>query len=136
MLTHKIKYRVIYGDTDNMGFVYYANYLRWFEKGRTEMFRFLGLTYRAIEEKGIFLPVSEVFCKYLQPVRYDDVVVIETSLDESVKGGMKFDYRLFKEGDADTVIATGHTKHACLDKSGKVVRPPGFIRELIKGPGK
>lgn len=130
MLTHKTTCRVIYGDTDGMGIVYYANYLRWFEVGRTELFRFLGLAYTAIEEQNVFLPVSEVYCKFLSSLRYDDILVIETSLDTGFRAGMKFDYRLFCE-DEKNLIATGFTKHAFLNSDGRVVRPPDFIKKII-----
>jgi len=122
--------RVIYGDTDNMGIAYHANYFRWFEIGRSEMFRSLGLAYRDIEKRGIFLPVSEVGCKFLAPIRYDDLLVIETTLDTAVRGGMKFDYRIFKEND-DALLARGFSKHACMNQARKVVRPPAFIMELV-----
>ncbi|NNF98145.1 MAG: acyl-CoA thioesterase [Desulfobacteraceae bacterium] len=131
MRTHKTTYRVIYGDTDNMGVVYNANYLRFFEIGRTEMFRALGLTYKAIEEKGVMLPVSEVKCKYIQPATYDDLLVIETGLDTRVRGGVKFDYRIFNE-DEKRLLAKGHTLHACLNPEGRVIRPPRFLSELIR----
>lgn len=131
MLKHRTTYRVIYGDTDNMGYAYNANYLRWFEMGRGEMFRALGLTYKAIEAEGFFLPVSEVQCKFLSPVKYDDLLVIETTLDTGVKGGMKFDYCIYAE-DGVTIRAKGSTKHAFVDRNGKVVRPPGFIADVIK----
>ena len=131
MLTHRITYRVIYGDTDNMGVAYHANYLRWFEMGRTEMFRALGLTYKAIEAKGVFLPVSEVHCKFKSSAQYDDIIIIETSLDPSVRGGMKFDYTIFSE-NGQKVLAQGYTRHACLNGEGRVIRPPDFILDLIK----
>ncbi len=131
MLSHKTKYRVIYGDTDRMGVVYHANYLRWFEMGRTELFRHLGLAYKDIEEKGILLPVSEAFCKYIRPAKYDDILVIETCFDQSVRGGMKFNYTITKESDG-TVLVKGHTKHACITPEGKVVRRPEFLTDLIK----
>ena len=130
MPVHRTQYRVIYGDTDRMGRVYYANYLRWFEIGRTEMFRDLGLSYASIEEAGYFLPVAEVQLKLRAGADYDDLLVIETRLDPEIKGGMKFDYRILRAGD-DTLIATGHTKHAFLDREGKVVRPPRFVKEII-----
>lgn len=123
LLTHKITYRVIYGDTDNMGIVYYANYLRWFEMGRTEMLRFAGFSYKEMEANGFFLPVSEVFCKFISSVKYDDVIVIETLLDKSVKAGMKFDYNIFNQ-DGNKVIAKGYTKHAWVNCDGRVMRPP------------
>ncbi|MCP3954863.1 MAG: acyl-CoA thioesterase [Desulfobacterales bacterium] len=130
MKTYQTTVRVIYGDTDNMGIAYHANYFRWFEIGRSEMFRSLGLAYREIEKRGIFLPVSEVGCKFLAPIRYDDLLVIATTLDTTVRGGMKFDYRIFKDNDA-TVLARGFSKHACMDRERKVVRPPAFIMELV-----
>ena len=68
-----------YGDTDQMGFAYYANYLRWFEIGRAEMLRSLGTSYRAIEEGGVSLPVLEARCCYEEPARYDDVLVIQAN---------------------------------------------------------
>ena len=80
MSDHKTTIRVIYGDTDNMGQAYYGNYFRWFEIGRNEMFRSLGLPYKSVEERGIFLPVAEAHCKYCVAAQYDDVLVIETSV--------------------------------------------------------
>jgi acyl-CoA thioester hydrolase len=130
MLKHATTYRVIYGDTDQMGVVYYANYLRFFEMGRAAMFRHLGLSYREIEQQGYVLPVSEAFCKYQASAHYDDVVTIETSLDTSIRGGMKFNYTILREADG-APLATGHTKHACMTSEGRVVRPPGFLKDLI-----
>jgi acyl-CoA thioester hydrolase len=128
---HRTTCRVIYGDTDRMGQAYYGNYFRWFEIGRTEFFRALGLAYREIEERGILLPVSETYAKYSAPALYDETIVIETAVDPAVRAGIKFDYRIFRE-DGKTLLAEGFTKHAFLDKTGRVVRPPAFIRELIK----
>jgi acyl-CoA thioester hydrolase len=113
-----------------MGYAYHANYFRWFEIGRSEMFRFLGLPYREIETKGIFLPVSDLGCRFLLPVRYDDQIMVETSLDHAVKGGMKFDYTVYIV-ESDRIVATGYTRHACVNGDGKVVRPPPFLRDLI-----
>lgn len=130
-ITHTAFYRVIYGDTDNMGVVYHANYLRWFEIGRSELFRSMGLTYREIEEKGLMLPVSEVTCKYLTPARYDDLLEIEATLDTGFRAGMQFNYKI-KSKDEKTLHVTGYTRHAFVNRDGKVVRPPGFIKELIR----
>jgi acyl-CoA thioester hydrolase len=131
MPTHKTTCRVIYGDTDNMGQAYYGNYFRWFEIGRTELFRSLGISYASVESRGIFLPVAEAYCKYSVPAKYDDLLTIETSLDTQLKAAIKFDYRVFRE-DGKTLLAHGHTKHACLNRDGKVVRPPAFIKEVIQ----
>jgi len=131
MIKHKTTYRVIYGDTDNMGYAYNANYLRWFEIGRGEMFRNLGLTYKIIESKGFFLPFSEIHCKFLSPVKYDDLLVIETTLDTGIKGGMKFDYAIYDEEEKH-LRAKGYSRHAFVDKNGRIVRPPGFITDIVK----
>ncbi len=131
MLSHTTLYRVIYGDTDNMGVAYYANYLRWFEIGRTELLRAWGLTYREIESRGIYLPVSEVHCKYMVPARYDEVLQIEAALDPQVKAGLKINYRISSE-DGLALHALGHTLHAFLNREGRVIRPPEFFRALIQ----
>jgi len=130
MFNHRTTCRVIYGDTDNMGQAYYGNYFRWFEIGRSEMFRSLGLAYKTVEDKGIFLPVSEAYCKYSTPAKYDDMLMIETSLDTKIKAGIKFDYKIYRE-DGKRLLAKGYTKHPCLNREGKVVRPPEFIKEII-----
>lgn len=136
-----------------MGVVYYANYLRWFEMARTEMFRALGVTYREIESRGVALPVLEAFCKYHSPARYDDRIVVETTLDPAVRAGMKFDYRVFRAeenpeqaaaeesggaaygtvGDdrGETLLAEGYTRHVCLNPAGRAVRPPKFLLQAI-----
>jgi len=131
MITHKTTYRVIYGDTDKMGFVYHANYFRWFEIGRSEMFRYLGVPYKSIESRGFFLPLSEVHCKFNSPSQYDDILLIETFLDTSIKASMKFDYHIFSE-DGKKLLAKGYTKHACVDSRGRVVRLPKFLMEIIE----
>ncbi len=130
MLTNKTTCRVIYGDTDKMGFAYHANYFRWFEAARTELFRNWGLSYRTVEKKGIFLPVSEAYCKFTASVDYDDLLTIETSLDTSVKGAMRFKYSIFNEDQQ--IVAKGYTKHAFLNSQGKVVRPPEFLKKVIE----
>ncbi len=134
MFSYRATCRVIYGDTDNMGQAYYGNYFRWFEIGRSEMFRSLGLSYKAVEDNGIFLPVSEAHCKYAKPAKYDDVLVIETSLDATMKAGLKFDYKIYKE-DGKTLLAKGYTKHPYINQEGKVVRPPGFIDKILAKAG-
>ncbi|RJQ65392.1 MAG: acyl-CoA thioesterase [Desulfobacteraceae bacterium] len=124
--------RVIYADTDRMGNAYYANYFRWFEIGRSELIRSLGLTYKKIEESGIFLPVSEAHCKYFSPIAYDEMLTIETHLDRGMKGGFKFDYRIYRTDEQ--LAAEGYTRHPCVNTEGRVVRPPKFLTELFKIP--
>jgi acyl-CoA thioester hydrolase len=131
LLSHSTSYRVIYGDTDNMGIAYHANYLRWFEMGRNELFRHLGMPYTQVEARGLMLPVSEVKCKYITPARYDDVIIINTALNMEFRAGMQFDYTIASQ-DGSATHTTGYTRHAFVNDRGKVVRPPAFIRELIK----
>ena len=131
MHSHQTTYRVIYADIDNMGVAYYANYLRWFEIGRTEMLRSWGLPYREVEARGLLLPVADVRCRYQIPAKYDDLLTIESTLDPSHKGGLKIDYRILSQ-DRAIQHATGYTRHAFMNREGRVVRPPQFIREIIR----
>jgi acyl-CoA thioester hydrolase len=131
---HTCSYRVIYGDTDKMGVVYYANYLRWFEKGRSELLRHLGLPYAEIEAHGFYFPVIEVSCRYHKPARYDDTVAIETQLTSVNRASLAFSYKIYKNDEPDPV-AEGETKHACLNASGRVARVPSELAERLKDDG-
>ena len=123
-------YRVIYGDTDQMGVVYYANYLRWFEKGRSEFLRQIGLPYASIEQQGFNFPVVEVTCRYTQSARYDDVVRIETEVVELGRASLSFQYRIMRDAD-DCLLANGSTKHACLDGAGRLSGVPKTLQAAI-----
>ena len=130
-LNNLTTYRVIYGDTDQMGIVYYANYLRWFERGRAEFLRQIGLPYAAIEKAGFHFPVAEINCRYAQPARYDDVIQIETELVELGRASLSFNYRITRQADHSS-LATGSTKHACIDHSGRVRRIPKILLDAVK----
>lgn len=114
-------YRVIYGDTDQMGVVYYANYLRWFEKGRSELLRQSGIPYVSIERLGMHFPVTEVSCRYFRSARYDDLIKIETRLASLRRASLTFTYRILRE-DQDTLLASGSSTHACVDDQGRIRR--------------
>ena len=129
-ITNVTSYRVIYGDTDQMGVVYYANYLRWFEKGRSEFLRQIGLPYSIIEQQGFNFPVVEVACRYAQSARYDDVIRIETELVALGRASISFDYRISRDAD-NCPLASGSTKHACLDRAGRVSRMPKILQEAL-----
>lgn len=124
-------YRVIYGDTDQMGVVYYANYLRWFEKGRSELLRQIGLPYSSIEQQGFHFPVTEVNCRYANSARYDEDIEIATELTELGRASLSFVYRISRESNND-LLATGSTKHACIDHAGKVARIPASLLDALK----
>ncbi len=127
---NRTEIRVTYAETDAMGIVYYANYLRWFEVGRTELMRSLGIAYKDMEEEGTFLPVSEVFCKYHGSARYDDLLVIETSL-QSLKGAsVEFGYRISRKSDG-TQLVSGSTLHAFTDREGRIVKVPLKIKSKV-----
>jgi len=115
----KILYRVIYGDTDQMGVMYHANYLRLFEIGRNEYFRLKGILYRNMEKKGIYLPVKEAWCDYIAGARYDDVVEIRCDIKESTRSSIVFNYQVLRD---EELLARGMTRHAFVNKEGRVVR--------------
>ncbi len=123
------RYRVIYGDTDTMGVVYYANYLRFFELGRNEYLRARGLTYREVEAGGLMLPVAEARCRYLKPARYDDLLTVETRVTRARGARVVFAYALRdEEGD---LLAEGETEHAAVGAGGRPRRLPAELLETL-----
>ena len=101
---NKIEHRVLYGDTDAGQVVYYANYLRWFESGRRELIRQLGIDFAKLENEGIIVPVIEVKCNYLLPARYDDIVIVKTSISEIKEKSIKFDYKILRKSDGKNLV--------------------------------
>ncbi|MFP4474888.1 MAG: acyl-CoA thioesterase [Desulfatibacillaceae bacterium] len=133
VITHRCQYRVIYGDTDAMGIVYYANYLRIFEFGRLELFRSMGVTVHVPEVAGYVFPAVEAHCRYITAAEADDLLTVETTLDAEKRSAFRFDYRILREEDGEqTLVATGHSIHACMDDKGRVVRPPRYLRDRIE----
>ena len=130
---HKTTCRVLYGDTDAAGVVYYANYLRYFEKGRTEYMRDLVLTYREIEDQGLLLPVIECFSRYKAPAAYDDLLTIETSLAEFKNVSCRFNYRIYRydSGESRVLLAKGYTVHASVNREGKLTRLPAPLLKKL-----
>jgi acyl-CoA thioester hydrolase len=120
-------YRVIYGDTDQMGVVYYAHYLTLFERGRCEWMRDRALDYAALERDGLFLPVADAAVKYLRPARFDDLLTIETTLSEVGRTTLIFGYRILR---GEVVLATGSTRHGCINRDGRPVRLPATVASL------
>ncbi len=130
---HTHPYRVIYGDTDTGRVVYYGNYMRFFEIGRTEFMRsFLGIPYSRLEKNGLIFPVTESYCRYKAPARYDDLLHIKTSLHDYSKYSIKFHYEISRSDD-NKLIALGYTVHAAVDPNGKLIRlPPEFVEAVSK----
>lgn len=128
------KVRVIYGDTDQMGVVYYANYFRYFELSRSEYFRARGGHYAEVERQGFGLPVVAAHCDYRAPARYDDVLLVDVHVAELRRASLRFEYEVRREADG-TVLATGHTVHACVaSQSGRPVGLPPSVTALLR-PG-
>ncbi len=128
--TRSTRIRVRYADTDRMGVVYYANYLIWFEVGRTEWFRDTGWSYREMEVEGIALPVIEAHCEYRQPARYDDELEVRTTATLLTPVRIRFDYQVLRAGEG-VPVAIGHTVHAALDPAGRPRRLPESVREML-----
>jgi acyl-CoA thioester hydrolase len=121
---HQSKVRVLFADTDAMGVVYHTNYIKWFEIGRAELFRDLGLLFSRMETLNFNLPLTQAFCHYFISARYDQILLIETELVYIKRVSLKFQYVIWDEG-RQTVLAKGYTVHGCTSREGKIVRIPG-----------
>lgn len=122
--------RVIYGDTDQMGVVYYANYLRYFELARSEFLRAHGRSYRQMEAEGLSLPVVEATCRYVAPARYEDMLLVGVEVPAVTRVTLTFRYQVTREGES-AVLCTGTTLHACLGKGGRPARLPEWVAALV-----
>ena len=127
---HRVSLRVLYGDTDAGGVVYYANYLRYFEFGRTELMRELVVPYAELQESGLILPVVECHCRYKASARYDDQLIVETVLSEVKPVSCRFDYRLL-HADSGRLLAHGYTVHVVVDGNGKLKRIPSELQKRL-----
>jgi acyl-CoA thioester hydrolase len=125
--------RVRYAETDRMGVVYYANYLVWFEMGRSEYCRQRGFQYLELEEQGYRLVVAEATCKYRQPARYDELVTVKTDLKSLQRRAVCFGYQVVRKGPGE-ILVEGETKHLCIDAGGKVTTiPEPYFTHLARG---
>lgn len=120
--------RVRYQETDNMGVVYYGNYFTWMEVARTEHFRKMGISYKAIEDKGAFLMVASAGCRYKSPARYDDIVTIESAVAEIKNSSLKFEYKI---SVGSRLVASGESVHVFTDRSCKPMRIPAEIKAAL-----
>ena len=124
MIQSRVQVTVRYAETDMMGIVYHANYLPWFEIGRTTLLKEMGLPYRELEAQGFRLPVLEVSAKYSRPAVYDDTLTIVTTMREKPLLRIRLDYEVRR---GDDLLATGHTQHAFVNLQGHPVRPPPAV---------
>ncbi|HEY3174567.1 MAG TPA: thioesterase family protein [Candidatus Polarisedimenticolia bacterium] len=130
MPTGSSSVRVRYPETDQMGVVHHTHFLVWFEIGRTELMRDLGCAYADLEKEGVWMPVVEASCRYLSPARYDDLVTVETRVEEVTRVTTRFTYRVVRPADG-RVLATGSTRHAATNGSGVPCRLPERILSLL-----
>ena len=127
MLTHELKIRVRYAETDQMSYVYYGNYAQYFEMGRTEWLRNLGYSYDAMEKDGIMLPVVNLNIIYLKPAKYDNLLTLKTSLTKNPTVKIEFKYELYNE--KNELLTTAYTKLIFLDAKKQTNEMPSvFIR--------
>ena len=129
--TKTVRIRAIYADTDAMGIVYHTNYIRWFEIGRNELFRDIGIPYTEVEAAGFCLPLTQVYCHYLRPTKYDDLVELETDIAYLRRASIKFSY-LVRLTDQPLPVVTGYSVHACTDRNGQIVRIPTMVTDRIQ----
>lgn len=130
MLVHKCTKRVRYGETDQMGYLYYGHYPYYYEIGRTEMIRSLGFSYKGMEEKGVMMPVMTLQCRYVRPAYYDEEVTIQTTLRRLPKDTITFHMELYNE--AGELLNGGSVKLCFVDTTTKeAVHAPDFLLEKL-----
>lgn len=128
-MLHEI--RVIFGDTDQMGVVYYANYLRYFESARAAYWRDLGKSYRDLEAWGIALPVIEAHCNYRRSAHYEDLLLVDVGVSELRGASLRFAYRVLRGAE---LLADGYTRHAVIGTDGRPRALPAALRDAIPRP--
>ena len=122
--------RVRYGETDQMGHAYYANYHFWFEQARGEWCRDRGFTYKQFEAENVFLPVVEVHIRYKGEVHYDDWIQVKVTVTETKRAAIKFEYEVVNESTGK-VCTEGYTWHVFMGTERKAISIPAHIKELL-----
>ena len=130
MIKYETKLRVRYGETDQMGYVYYGNYAQFFEIGRVEWLRNLGVSYKSLEESNIMLPVLNLNVNFLKPAKYDDLLTIATSLKKKPLVKIEFDFEIYNE--KKELLTTGYTSLVFIDmKKNKPTKAPKDLLDKI-----
>jgi len=125
-----MQFRVRYSETDQMGTFYNSRALEWFECGRTELLRQLGLPYAQMESRGAMLPLVEAHVEFQGRARYDDLLEQVTTVAVSGKARLRFDMSIRHAGDSGKPVASGYTVHAITDTAGKPIRPPAWLLQV------
>jgi len=126
VLSGEITIRVRYAETDRMGLLHHANYLVYFEQGRTELLRQSGKTYKDVEDEGFFLVLAKVEVRYRQPARYDDVLTLRTIVTRQTPVRIEHRYELLRDG---ALLAEGSSTLACVDREGKLQAMPEWLQK-------
>jgi acyl-CoA thioester hydrolase len=127
----EIRIQVRYSETDAMKFVYYANYLVYFEVARTSALAELGHPYWEMEKRNVLIPVLAAHCDYLKPGRYGDLLLVRTRRWRLGMARIRFEYEVVREGGEGELLARGHTEHAFMHPEGRAIRPPREIVDLF-----
>jgi acyl-CoA thioester hydrolase len=131
-LSDVLQLRVRYSETDQMGTFYNSRALEWFECGRSELMRRrLGMSYAALEDKGVFLPVVEAHVQYHGGARYDDLLDVCSEVEFFGRARLRFEVRICHNGSGKPVVS-GYTVHAFIDRQSKPLRPPGWFVEMLR----
>jgi acyl-CoA thioester hydrolase len=125
MLSGEIAIRVRYAETDRMGLLHHANYLVYFEQGRTELLRSQGLAYRDLEDQGYLLVLTKAEVRYRRPARYDDLLTVRTTVVKTTAVRIDHRYELLRDG---LLMAEGTTTLACVDREGRPQPLPDYLR--------
>jgi acyl-CoA thioester hydrolase len=131
MKEYQFQVRVRYAETDQMGVVYHGNYAQYFEMGRVEWLRNMGVSYKWMEENGVMLPVVSLSMNYKKPARYDDLLTVKTILKRQTTVKIEFDYEIYNENSE--LLTTGYSMLVFVDmKSGRPILPPDYVLEKLK----
>lgn len=126
-----LKVRVRYAETDQMGVVYHGNYAQYFEMGRVEWLRNLGVSYKWMEENGVMLPVVTLNMNYKRPAKYDDLLTVRTIFKSQTSVKIEFDYEIYNE--ANELLTTGYSMLVFVDvNTGKPVLAPKYVSEKLE----
>jgi acyl-CoA thioester hydrolase len=131
MISHLTQIRVRYSETDQMGYVYYGNYAQYFEVGRVEWLRNLGISYKTMENEGVILPVINLQVTYLKPAKYDNLLTLKTTLVKKPSVRIEFTYELFNEQEELLVIANTELVFIDIFKN-KPTKSPAQLSEKIE----
>ena len=131
MFTHNSQLRIRYSETDQMGYCYYGNYAQFFEIGRVETLRAIGVSYKSLENQGIMLPVLDLNIKYIKPALYDDLITVKTTIKTTPKVKIEFDYEIFNE-DHELLTVGSTTLVFINSKTMKPIKAPNEVIEKLR----